>query len=260
MRIAFSCEKGGVGKTALAVCLARSFSERGLKVLFVDLDVQRNGTDALADCPQICTSGGLFSLDFADTALPDPLSGLKGEGGIAVCAADPSLADLGQDDIDPFVSRGSANLSHLEELGYGAVIIDTPPTLGPTLAAALLLSEKVLIPIEVELSSIQGAVNVAKTVGNLRRAAKPDLELLGVIVNRLRNTPRKHRNLEQIKADPGLGPMLIPQMIRDRDSIAEALSEVVPLKELARKRTAARKARDEIEALASFVMAKAQEK
>lgn len=41
MRIAFSCEKGGVGKTALAVCLARSFSEHGHKVLFVDLDVQK---------------------------------------------------------------------------------------------------------------------------------------------------------------------------------------------------------------------------
>lgn len=253
MRIAFSCEKGGVGKTALAVCLARSFAERGMKVLFVDLDVQRNGTDALADCPRICTSAELFSRHFSSPGIPDPL----GAGaGIACCSADPSLADLGQDDIAPFSQEGGSNISILEAAGYGAVIIDTPPTLGPTLATALLLAQQVLIPIEVELSSIQGAINVARTVANLRKAAKPDLKLLGVVVNRMRNTPRKRRNLEQIKADPGLGSKLIPVMIHDRDSIAESLSEVIPLRDLARKRTAARKAWSEIEALSSFVMSK----
>lgn len=248
MRIAFSCEKGGVGKTALAVCLARSFSEHGHKVLFVDLDVQKNGTDALSDCPMICTAKKLFSSAFSFSSLPESQN-------ILVCGADLSLADLAQNDIDKFATAGNANLATLEKLGVDTVIIDTPPTLGPTLATALLLSEQVLIPIEVELSSVSGAVNVAQTVLNLKKA-KPDLNLLGVVINRMRKTPRKLKNLEQIKADPGLGARLIPCMVSDRDSIAESLSEVVPLRQLARKRSAARKALNEIEALSAFVMSK----
>lgn len=248
MRIAFSCEKGGVGKTALAVCLTRSFSEHGHKVLFVDLDVQKNGTDALSDCPMICTAKKLFSSAFSFSSLPESQN-------ILVCGADLSLADLAQNDIDKFATAGNANLATLEKLGVDTVIIDTPPTLGPTLATALLLSEQVLIPIEVELSSVSGAVNVAQTVLNLKKA-KPDLNLLGVVINRMRKTPRKLKNLEQIKADPGLGARLIPCMVSDRDSIAESLSEVVPLRQLARKRSAARKALNEIEALSAFVMSK----
>lgn len=248
MRIAFSCEKGGVGKTALAVCLARSFSEHGHKVLFVDLDVQKNGTDALSDCPMICTAKKLFSSAFSFSSLPESQN-------ILVCGADLSLADLAQNDIDKFATAGNANLATLEKLGVDTVIIDTPPTLGPTLATALLLSEQVLIPIEVELSSVSGAVNVAQTVLNLKKV-KPDLNLLGVVINRMRKTPRKLKNLEQIKADPGLGARLIPCMVSDRDSIAESLSEVVPLRQLARKRSAARKALNEIEALSAFVMSK----
>ena len=249
MRIAFSCEKGGVGKTALAVCLTRSFSEHGHKVLFVDLDVQKNGTDALSDCPRICTSKDLFSPAFSFSMLPESQN-------IFVCGADPSLADLEQGDIEKFATTGNANLSALEKLGVDTVIIDTPPTLGATLATALLLSEQVLIPIEVELSSVTGAINVAQTVLNLKKVAKPDLNLMGVVINRMRRTPRKLKNLEQIKADPGLGAKLIPYMIFDRDSVAESLSEVVPLRQLARKRSAARKALNEIEALSAFVMPK----
>lgn len=250
MRIAFSCEKGGVGKTALAVCLTRSFAEHDHKVLFVDLDVQKNGTDALSDCPQICTSKDLFLSAFSSSfTLPESQN-------VLVCGADLSLADLAQDDIEKFATMGNSNLATLEKLGVDTVVIDTPPTLGATLATALLLSEQVLIPIEVELSSVTGAINVAQTVLNLKKIAKPDLNLMGVVINRMRRTPRKLKNLDQIKADPGLGAKLIPYMVSDRDSIAESLSEVVPLRQLARKRSAARKALNEIEALSAFVMSK----
>lgn len=212
---------------------------------------KKNGTDALSDCPMICTSKDLFSA-FSFSSLPE----LPESQNVLVCGADISLADLAQDDIEKFATTGNANLAVLEKLGVDTVVIDTPPTLGATLATALLLSEQVLIPIEVELSSVTGAINVAQTVLNLKKIAKPDLNLMGVVINRMRRTPRKLKNLDQIKADPGLGAKLIPYMVSDRDSIAESLSEVVPLRQLARKRSAARKALNEIEALSAFVMSK----
>jgi chromosome partitioning protein len=41
-------EKGGVGKSTIAVHLAWYFAERGKRVLFLDLDPQSNGTTTLA--------------------------------------------------------------------------------------------------------------------------------------------------------------------------------------------------------------------
>ena len=247
MRLTLACEKGGVGKTALATCLARSFAAGGAKILFVDLDVQGNGSDALSDCPEACSTADLFLKD----DLPVPRAA---EGGILVCRADPSLADLGQDDMAPFSSRADANLARFEENGF-QIVIDTPPTLGATLATALLISDQVLIPVESEESSIAGAANVALTVRNLQRV-RPGLKIAGIVVNRMKRKPRQVRNLEQIRSHPVLGRLVLPQEISDRDAIAESVSEHVPLRILARRRTAARKANAEIENLAQFVMAK----
>lgn len=249
MRLTLSCEKGGVGKTALAACLARSFAGRGMKILFVDLDVQGNGSDALADCQAAGSTKDLFGAALDAGNVPQEDGGM-----IAVCKADPSLADLGQDDIAAFSAQADANLRIFEEKGF-AIVIDTPPTLGATLATALLISDQVLIPVEPEGSSISGAANVAVTVRNLQRL-RPSLKLMGIVVNRMKRRPRQIRNLSEIRSNPILGRMILPQEITDRDSIAESVSDHVPLKALARKRTAARKACAEIEGLAGLVMAK----
>lgn len=45
MRIAFVNQKGGVGKTTLAVNVAGCMARRGLKVLFVDADPQQSALD-----------------------------------------------------------------------------------------------------------------------------------------------------------------------------------------------------------------------
>lgn len=249
-KLTLSTEKGGVGKTALSVNLARFFAERGKRTLVVDLDVQCNASDSLSDCRTLFNSYELFTMPLgADLiehdyeATHDPLY---------VCKGSVKLADLTDANLQQFVTQAEENFKTFENV-FDVVILDTPPTLGASLVASLLLSEKVLIPIEVELSSLSGANNVATTIGNLKRV-NPKLELLGIVVNKMQNKPRQQRNLEVIRQHPVLGKLLLPTMIYNRDAIAQALSENCKLRDI--KKTAARKALSELNALGRLVMSK----
>ncbi|MCZ6730849.1 MAG: AAA family ATPase, partial [SAR324 cluster bacterium] len=55
--IAFSSQKGGVGKTTSAVNLAMAFAVGGYRVLLIDLDPQANLTAATGE-PVAETGGG----------------------------------------------------------------------------------------------------------------------------------------------------------------------------------------------------------
>ncbi|MEW5910338.1 MAG: ParA family protein, partial [Thermodesulfobacteriota bacterium] len=46
-RIAVANEKGGVGKTVMAINLGAAFSTRGKRVLIVDMDPQSNASKGL---------------------------------------------------------------------------------------------------------------------------------------------------------------------------------------------------------------------
>ena len=52
-------EKGGVGKTMIAVHMAWFFAEADARVLFIDLDVQRNASSVLARADDAPDDGSL---------------------------------------------------------------------------------------------------------------------------------------------------------------------------------------------------------
>ncbi|WP_091738440.1 ParA family partition ATPase [Phenylobacterium immobile] len=108
MIVAFLNQKGGVGKTTLALHLAGAWSARGRRVLVVDADPQAS------------------ALDWADQRLHEGLPRLFGVLGLARETLHKELPDLARE------------TDHL--------IIDGPPRVAGIARSALLAADLVLIP------------------------------------------------------------------------------------------------------------------
>jgi hypothetical protein len=77
-------------------------------------------------------------------------------------------------------------------------LIDTAPSLGVSMAAALYAADYVLSPIELEAYSIQGIKKMVMAIANVRKA-NPGLKFLGMVPSKIdgRN-PRHGRHLQEL--------------------------------------------------------------
>lgn len=226
--IAIANQKGGVGKTAVACHLAFHFRDAGRSVLFVDLDPQGNASATLKAAATGVTASQLFA--------PDPVK-LDAHKGITLVAADSELADLER--ADPACI--GIFRDHIVALAgqYEFCILDTAPTLGLRLTAALIAANFVLCPIELESYSIQGIKRMLQTVFGVRERYNPGLTFLGMLPNRF----NAHSNAQKANLDELLASyahFMIATKIGNRSSIPEALGAGVPVWEI--PKTAAREA------------------
>jgi chromosome partitioning protein len=144
-----------------------------------------------------------------------------------------------------------ANIEALGEF-FDVCLIDTAPSLGVAMTAAVLTADYMLSPIEMEAYSLQGMKKMVAVIGNLRKQ-NPKLRFLGMVPNKV--DARKPRHVNNLATLQQAYPQLIlPFSIGARDSIAEALGEQMPVWKI--KKTAARKATQEVRALADYVFTK----
>lgn len=85
--VTVSNQKGGVGKSTTAVHLAMALREKGMRVVFVDLDPQANATKTLtvSGSPVALAASALFGVE--------PFSLAAGDA-ITLIEADPLMADM----------------------------------------------------------------------------------------------------------------------------------------------------------------------
>lgn len=212
-RIAITLQKGGVGKTSVAVNLAGALAaDQGLHTVLVDMDAQCNATThMLGD----------------DHAGPTLSHVLRGEVSIAdtlVSCHDEKLRVLpGARDLVAF-ERGSDDPRRARTIlgvrdtlraempaEVDVVIIDTPPGGGLWLQAALAAADGFVIVAWPDGFSASGILALLDTVDQVRQAYNPDLDLDGLVINHVRHTAG-HRGyaevFEEIYADVLLRPPL----------------------------------------------------
>ena len=246
-------QKGGVGKTSTLVHLAFDFLEQGLKVVVIDLDTQANASYTL----QSFRSGLVASELFTDVPTGSwPQTGIDvtapNSPRMTLIASDVGLANLEKMSLPEAGAKFRDAIKALDAQSFDACLIDTAPSLGVGMAAALLAADYVLSPVELEAYSIQGIKQMVTTIAHLRKA-NPKLKFLGMVPSKVdARNPRHARHLEELeRAYPQL---MIPTGVGLRSSIADALASRVPVWKI--KKTAARKATLEIRALAAHVFEK----
>ena len=175
--LAVASEKGGVGKTALAVSLAHLWAKQGLAVLLVDLDTQGNATR------HVGAELGGESLEEAtdpraEEARLEPDAHAFGfdlvRGGRYVLGA---VSHIQQRRLPSIVLR---RLIRPLRTRYDVILLDTPPTLGLLSINAIVSATHLVVPVQLEGAAIDGLDAVLETVDELRDI-NPELELLASV-------------------------------------------------------------------------------
>ena len=230
--------KGGVGKTSVVLGLASAAQARGLSTLVVDLDPQADATLAL-DVVQADRSPATVSAVLGTGRRPPVRDGFASsswvaEGGspLDVLLGSAEVADLERPGSSPrAVERLSRRLrSSIDEVAddYRLVLLDCPPSLGAITLAGLSTSHRAIVVTEPALFSVSAADRALHAIDELRHTSAPDLQPLGVLVNRYRERSPEHR-YRLTELGEMFGPLVLSPAIPERSALQQSQGASQPV-------------------------------
>jgi chromosome partitioning protein len=201
-RIAFVNEKGGTGKTTLAVHVAAWLaSAQKLRVLLVDLDTQGHAGKTLGlDVREIQPNVFHFLTD------PSVNLGQVRQAtevpGLSVVPAYKQMAGLAQ----TLGTSAGASERLRERLDassgdHDVVVLDGPPSLGLSVTSMLVAATEVVIPVALTYLALDGCAEVARTVERVAEEhGRPGLRVSAVVPMMHRRTALAEAVRERLEA------------------------------------------------------------
>lgn len=226
-------QKGGVGKTTVALGLAAAAQRAGDNVLLVDLDPQGSAGWAMgveADNDHLAV-GDVLRTGSGVVAQAATVTSGWGEG-VDVLPSNRSLIDREAD------GHGDAAALRLRQAlepltgEYRHILIDCPPSLGPTTRSALAAADGLLLVVELSALSVRGADAVMDTIEEVGARLNPRLDLFGVVVNRApANSTEAEHQAEELTRHLGARAVWKP-FVPQRTVLNEAVGLRAPLHDL----------------------------
>jgi cellulose biosynthesis protein BcsQ len=220
--VALVNQKGGVGKTTVTLGLAGAAQAAGHRVLVVDLDPQGSATWVLGHDPAVIEVSTAEVLAKGSAAGAVAASGW-GEG-VDVIASSPRLQPREHGaGKEPAVKLRHALEAVVDE--YDAVLVDCPPSLGNLTLNGLTAARHALIVVEPAALGLRGVGSVADVIDDVWDTSNPDLDLAGVIVNKLpavsAEAERRYDELARTVGKKAIWQPAIPQRVIVNQAIAE---------------------------------------
>lgn len=167
-------KKGGTGKTTSAINIAKGLSMSNKRVLLIDLDPQGNLSYSMAVYAEECVVGDAIYRKEIDPTL------ICVREGISII---PSNDDLINYEVE-FLKQ-EFPFTHLKELvsglDYDYIIIDCPPSVSYLTVSALIASDYAIVPMMMDVLSLQGLQQILKSIDEVCRLYNPNLRVLGVL-------------------------------------------------------------------------------
>ena len=190
LRLAISNQKGGTGKTTVAVNLAGALADRDRRVLLIDLDPQGYATEATGladayDADGVTLHDVLLDVD-EQSAIGDVI---QSGNEFDVLPSNTSLAANNTESALKQATGGEKRLGMaLDELDqdYDFVVVDCPPGLGALTDNALLACEHVVIPAEAKGTSMRAVELLSDQIASLERFFDADIAPVAVVANEAR--------------------------------------------------------------------------
>ena len=216
--VALLNQKGGVGKTTVTLGMASAAAAAGHSVLVVDLDPQASSTWVLGVDPidvEVSTAEVLGKASAADSIIETEWSPY-----IHLMPASRRL--------QPRDHGKPARLRHvLQQVaeGYDAVLIDCPPSLGNLTTSGLTAADHAVIVVEPSSLGLRGIASVADVIDDVWDEHNADLELAGVIVNKVPaislEAGRRYDELTRIVGKKAVWQPVVPQRVIVNQAIGE---------------------------------------
>ncbi|WP_179428718.1 ParA family protein [Spelaeicoccus albus] len=230
--LSVSSLKGGVGKTSVTSGLASAAFARGIPTLVVDMDPQADATTGLDieagrdhDVSDVLASPRQKFLDAA--IIPSGWSADKPHA-LDVLPGSPRSAEFDRPTLsDRGLRRLDEALKKVEHL-YQLVLIDCPPSLGGLTRTALTASQRVAVVTEPGLFSVAATDRALRAADELRQRVAPNLQPLGIVVNRVRPRSTEHQyRVKELK--DMFGPLVLNPQVPERSVLQQAQGSGRPI-------------------------------
>ena len=177
--IAFSNQKGGVGKTTTCVNMSACLAELGKKVLVIDLDPQGNATTGLG-INKGAVKNAVYQVLTEETSIKSATLPTNIENLYIL----PASIDLAGAEVElVYLKNREKRLCEAVKKAskhYDYIMIDCPPSLGLLTINALSSADSIIIPIQCEYYALEGLSQLMHTFKLVIKHLNPDLKIEGV--------------------------------------------------------------------------------
>ena len=208
--------KGGVGKTTTTANLGGALTQKGYRVLLVDLDGKANLTMSL----------GLNS-DLNETIYSSMKSGkdfpvYKNKEGLEIV---PSCLDLSAIESELINEPGrelilKSLLANIRER-YDYILIDCPPSLSLLSLNALTASDGIIIPMQAQYLAMRGMDKLVNIINKVKSRINPSLSIYGILITMYDGRTNLNKSISEVVEETFHGKVF-SSYIRNNISLAEA--------------------------------------
>ena len=221
--IAIANEKGGTGKTTVAVNLGASLTIRGMKTLLLDLDPQGNSSYILSNITE--EDPAMYSVLATGDILLSSIIQKTSTENLDIAPSNLHLAGA-EIQIASMLGRENALKRKITTditNQYDFVLIDTSPSLGLLTINALNAADYVLIPVSCDFLSLVGLTLLFNTIKICQEQLGSHISVLGLVANRYDR--RENVSEEVVKAlKTQFSDLLFETIIRINVRLKEAPS------------------------------------
>lgn len=221
MIIAIGNQKGGIGKSTTTQAIGAYYSLKGYKTLLIDLDPQSNLTIATgASREDVLTTYELLNKDIrADVKKAiQPI-----RDNLDIIPASNKLSEIA--DHLPKIGRYDVLKKALEPIisEYKVIVLDTPPALSDLTLNAFMVAQKVVVPAQADLFSLEAIKELSGTIEAVRDYNK-ELEVAGILLTRYQPRSILTQELTELIEDTAksLNTKVFKRAIREAVAIKEA--------------------------------------
>ena len=172
-------QKGGVGKTSIAVNLCASLAHYGRRVLLVDLDPQGNATTGSGIDKSACDKT-VYGVLLGEHPLAEAILACEGHYDIV-----PSNRELAGAEVELIALKDREyrlrNALAPVTAQYDYVVIDCPPALNMLTVNGFTAADAVIIPMQCEYYALEGLSDLVGTLRKVKQNLNPRIEIEALV-------------------------------------------------------------------------------
>ncbi len=172
-------QKGGVGKTSIAVNLCASLAHYGRRALLIDLDPQGNATTGSGVDKTACKRT-VYGVLLGEYPVKDAI--VRCEGGYDAVPSNRELAGAEVEliSIEKREYRLRDALAHSTG-NYDFAVIDCPPALNMLTVNGFAAADAVIIPMQCEYYALEGLSDLVGTLRKVKQNLNPKIEIEALV-------------------------------------------------------------------------------